>query len=307
MLLFLFYITFASYINKVHCMIWILFTILSATGIFLFFKLIDKHKLSTLNAIVINYLVAAILGFAIADVSLHDLNLLQSSWLLTAIIIGVLFILMFFVLGYSSKVSGMSLTTLAAKMSVVIPMLFSMLYFKEGFTFFKIFGLALALIGLVLAVYKKTSKGTINRQFLVPILLFVGMGMVDALVKYAQETYINNDISALFTASLFSISFLTGVIILLFNLKSFKAFANVKLWLFGIGLGLVNFGSIYFLIRALNSKVFDSSVVFGVNNIGIIVLSAFIGLVWFKEKLSKLNWIGLLICIFAIGILYITK
>ncbi len=288
-------------------MIWILFTILSATGIFLFFKLIDKYKLSTLNAIVINYLVATVLGFSIADTSIPDLNLLQSSWLLTAVIIGVLFILMFFVLGYSSKVSGMSLTTLAAKMSVVIPMLFSMLYFKEGFTFFKIFGLLLALIGLVLAVYKKTSKGTINRQFLVPILLFIGMGMVDALVKYAQETYITNDISALFTASLFSISFLTGVFILLFKSKSFKAFANVKLWLFGIGLGLVNFGSIYFLIRALNSEIFDSSVVFGVNNIGIIVLSAFIGLVWFKEKLSKLNWIGLLVCIFAICILYITK
>lgn len=288
-------------------MIWVLLTILSATGIFVFFKLFDQYKLPNINGIVINYLVAAILGFAISDNRSVVLDIFSESWAPLAIIIGVLFIVMFFVIGYSSIVSGMSLTTLASKMSVVIPILFSILYFGENVTEIKIFGLILAVVGLVLAVFKKQKGGGLSKQFWIPIILFVGMGCVDSLVKYAQETYVNDDISSVFTALLFFVSFLVGLITMLFKPSGFKAFRNPKVLLLGTGLGIVNYGSIYFLIRALNSKVFDSSVIFGINNIGIISLSAIIGYVFFKERLTKMNWIGLMICIVAILVLYITK
>ncbi len=288
-------------------MIWVLLTILSATGIFVFFKLLDKYKLPNLNGIVINYLVAGLLGFAISPNRSLVTEIFQASWAPLAIIIGVLFILMFFVIGYSSTVSGMSLTTLASKMSVVIPILFSIIYFGEPVTNIKVFGLVLALVGLVLAVYKKRKDGKISKQFWVPIILFIGMGCVDSLVKFAQETHISDEISGVFTALLFSVSFLVGVLIMLSKPKTFKAFKNPRLILLGTGLGIVNYGSIYFLIRALNSKVFDSSVIFGINNIGIIALSALIGYVFFKERLTRLNWIGLIVCIVAIAVLYITK
>ena len=288
-------------------MIWILLTILSATGIFLFFKLLDKYKQPTINAIVINYLVAGILGFAIADNRSLVFNLVSESWAPLAILIGVLFILMFFVIGYSSEVSGMSLTTLASKMSVVIPILFSILYFGEDVSKIKILGLLLAIVGLVMAVFKKQKNGKLSKQFWVPVILFIGMGLVDSTVKYAQEMYVSDKISAVFTALLFSVSFVTGIIIMLFRPKGFKDFASPKLLLLGTGLGIVNYGSIYFLIRALNSKIFDSSVIFGINNIGIIALSAVIGFAFFKERLSRLNRVGLFICVLAIGILYITK
>jgi len=133
------------------------------------------------------------------------------------------------------------------------------------------------------------------------------MGVVDSLVKYAQAEYVNDELSSVFTALLFSISFISGMVIMVFRPHFFKYFKNIRLILLGVGLGTVNYGSIYFLIRALNSDVFDSSVIFGINNIGIVSLSAFIGYVFFKERLSKLNWIGLVICLISIGILYITK
>ncbi|MEA1873528.1 MAG: DMT family transporter [Bacteroidota bacterium] len=288
-------------------MIWVLLTILSATGIFVFFKLFDKYKLPNLNGIVINYLVAGLLGFAISPNREMVTEIFNADWALLAIIIGVLFILMFFVIGYSSIVSGMSLTTLASKMSVVIPILFSIVYFGEPVTYIKVFGLILALVGLVLAVYKKRKDGKLSKQFWIPIILFLGMGCVDSLVKFAQETYVSDEISSVFTALLFFVSFLVGLLIMLTRPKTFKAFKKPRLLALGAGLGIVNYGSIYFLIRALNSKVFDSSVIFGINNIGIITLSAMIGFVFFKERLTRLNWIGLIICIVAILVLYITK
>ena len=50
----------------------------------------------------------------------------------------------------------------------------------------------------------------------------------------------------------------------------------------------------------------DSSVIFGVNNIGIVALSVLIGLWFFKEKLLFLNWLGILLSavalfLFALG------
>jgi drug/metabolite transporter (DMT)-like permease len=288
-------------------MIWVLLTILSATGIFVFFKLLDNYKLPNLNAIVINYFVAGLIGIIISPNRGVMLNVFEETWAALAIFIGVLFILMFFVIGYSSIHSGMSITTLASKMSVVIPILFSIIYYHEDLHYPKVIGMILALIGLVMAVFKKQKNGRLSKQFWIPLVLFAGMGVVDSLVKYAQAEYVNDELSSVFTSLLFSISFVSGMIIMAFKPAYFKYFRNIRLVLLGTGLGIVNYGSIYFLIRALNSDVFDSSVIFGINNIGIVSLSAFIGYVFFKERLSKLNWIGLVICLISIGILYITK
>ena len=288
-------------------MIWVLLTILSATGLFVFFKLLDNYKLPNLNAIVINYFVAGLIGIVISPNRGVMLNVFEETWAALAIFIGVLFILMFFVIGYSSIHSGMSITTLASKMSVVIPILFSIIYYHEDLHYPKVIGMILALVGLVMAVFKKQKDGRLSKQFWIPLVLFAGMGVVDSLVKYAQAEYVNDELSSVFTALLFSISFISGMVIMVFRPHFFKYFKNIRLILLGVGLGTVNYGSIYFLIRALNSDVFDSSVIFGINNIGIVSLSAFIGYVFFKERLSKLNWIGLVICLISIGILYITK
>ncbi len=81
---------------------------------------------------------------------------------------------------------------------------------------------------------------------------------------------------------------------------------NAVFW--GACLGLVNFGSIYFLVKALDHHdpvkgIIDSSVIFGINNIGIVSLSVLLGILLFREKLSKVNAAGMALCITAIIIL----
>ena len=46
-------------------MVWIILCAISYIGIFVIFKLIDTFKAPLLNAVVVNYLTATILGFAI--------------------------------------------------------------------------------------------------------------------------------------------------------------------------------------------------------------------------------------------------
>lgn len=286
-------------------MIFILLSILSSTGIFVIFKLINNQQLPVTNIIVINYLTAFLFGYS-QHLS-NPVDALKADWIYYAFLIGVLFIVFFTLISLSSKTVGISITTVASKMSVIIPILFSILFFKEDVMAYKVIGIVLALIGVFFTIYKKDNqvKSNIN-SIILPLALFIGMGVVDSIIKYAQETLISPSENAFFSSTLFFVSFATGLIYTLTNPKILKAFLNIRVYIFGVLLGLANYGSIYFLIAALNSNVLDSSVIFGINNVGIVVLSVFIGILVFKEKISKLNSIGILSSIVAIAALSIS-
>ena len=126
------------------------------------------------------------------------------------------------------------------------------------------------------------------------------MGLVDSLVIYSKETYVDDAAASVFSATLFGFALLAGLSYMLVRPKLLKGFLNPKPWIYGVVLGIVNFGSIYLIIRALNSDIFANSVLYGIVNIGIVSLSVLIGTVFFKEKLTKLNFIGVFLSIVAI-------
>ncbi|HNQ68078.1 MAG TPA: hypothetical protein PKN32_06860 [Bacteroidales bacterium] len=285
-------------------MIWLLFSILSSAGIYVIFKFVDKGKMPLLNIIVINYLIAAIFGFLLAGkFPFHDI--LKSEWLLTGLILGVLLIVLFFMVGLSSAKAGISITTVACKMAVAIPMVFAIIAYKESVGIVKIISIIFALAAVILSVYKKSSTNSkFNKlSIILPLALFIGMGIENSLLIFSKEKYINADMSSVYTASLFSVALLSGLLLISFKPIMIKNFANSKIWLTGTLLGLTNFGSIYFMLRALNSEVFTNSVTYGIVNIGIVTISVLVGTLFFKEKLSKLNISGVVISIIAIILL----
>ena len=68
----------------------------------------------------------------------------------------------------------------------------------------------------------------------------------------------------------------------------------------GVILGVVNYYSIYTLLKALNAENFESSIIFTVNNVAIVMLTTLIGLLLFKERLLTKNWIGIGIAVLSI-------
>lgn len=284
----------------------LLLCILSSTGIFIIFKTIDRIGIPSFPVIVINYLTASLLGFFInaREVSLH--SILDSRWLPLSILIGVLFILMFFLIAFSSRKAGISVTTVASKMSVVFPIAFSMVIDPgDHLTLMKTAAIAAALCGVILTIYKP-GKGKVKSSVVfIPLLLFVGMGIVDSLVKLAQQNYVLDKETALFSAILFLNAFLSGLVALIFYRKGIKQFVRRRTWLWGLLLGTVNFGSIFFLVRALNyvspsGSGLDGSVIFGANNISIVALSVLVGLLVFREKLKFINWVGIVLSALAL-------
>ncbi|MEC8884395.1 MAG: GRP family sugar transporter, partial [Bacteroidota bacterium] len=86
--------------------------------------------------------------------------------------------------------------------------------------------------------------------------------------------------------------------------KQHLAFKNI---IGGIALGIPNYYSIYFLVQALRHPTLESSTVFTLNNVGIVMVATLIGILFFKEKLSPKNWIGIAIAVVSIILIAVVK
>jgi drug/metabolite transporter (DMT)-like permease len=284
----------------------LLLCILSSTAIFVTFKTLHRLRIPAFPVIVINYLAATLLGFMIhrGDIALRSIS--QAPWLPISIIIGIMFILMFFLVAYSTRKAGLSVTTVASKMSVIFPIAFSIIIDPaDQLSLLKTIAIATALSGVLLTVYKPDGDQPDRGVIFIPLLLFVGMGLVDSLVKLAQQSYVSDQNTAIFSAILFLNAFITGLLVAIFHPRYRTYFLKISIWGWGLLLGFVNFGSIYFLVRALHytfpsGKHMDGSVIFGANNISIVALSVFVGLLIFREKLKLVNWVGVVLSALAL-------
>ncbi len=161
----------------------------------------------------------------------------------------------------------------------------------------KITGIILVLVAFYL-IFKPEKGLRINRHFiLLPFLLLLGNGINDSLVKYTQHFYMNND-EGLFLSFVFLIAFIIGFVYLFFSQFIKGRYFSIKSVIGGIVLGSLNYWGAWFFIKSM--EVFQASFLFPVVNIGIVSLSAVASFIIFKENLSKINWIGILVAILAI-------
>lgn len=286
-------------------MLALLFSILCSTSIYILFKLAGKHGAKNQHIIVINYLVATLLGFFLHEGENEELLHPDPQWLGLAILIGVSFVVMFHLIAYASQKAGVSVTSLATRLSVVLPIAFSIYIDPDDFlSLSKVLIILFTLLALFLSVYKKRNGQTSMFSLFLPLVLFIGAGTLDSFVKYGQQHFVGPENLAAFSTYLFLFSFVTALLFSLLNFKEFRSAWPSATWIFGVLLGVMNFGTIYFIVLALESGFADSSVLFAANNISIVVLSVAVALVFFREKLSRLNIIGVLMSIVALILLF---
>ena len=203
----------------------------------------------------------------------------------------------------TAQKNGVSVASVAGKMSVVVPVLFGTFLYQESVTILKVLGILIALLAVYLASVKD-EVDTKSGGILFPILLFFGSGVIDTTLKYVEVNFVPQEEVSLFSGSLFGIAAVFAATIILIQQVRKKTSFGFKNIIAGIALGVPNYFSIIFLIKALQNKDFESSVLFTVNNVGIVILSTFVGLLIFKEKFSLKNKIGVFLAI--LGILLVT-
>lgn len=267
--------------------------------IYVVFKIAKTYACNLSLLITFNYLTATLLGFTFFVKFNFELIDKSKSFLPVAMLLGVLFVIMFFLIGKSSQKAGITVTTLANKLSLIFPVLFSILYFNETISPIKYIGIFLAILAVFLTLFKNEIKRTNLLYIVLPLSIFFGSGIVDSIVKYIQELKINENQIPEFTSFVFLTSFVFCIIILLLKKTKSKLF-HVPTLLLGILLGSANFGSLYFIINALNKSNLSSYQVFTINNMSIVALSAVIGALIFHEKLKKINYIGILLALLSL-------
>ncbi|MCZ4410745.1 EamA/RhaT family transporter [Cryomorphaceae bacterium 1068] len=286
-------------------MIYLLLSIICSTAIYAIFSLFGKYKIDTFQAIVVNYFVASGFGFWYTYSSGGGNYTLAEPWLINAVIVGVLFITLFYIMAITSQRHGVTVTGIATKMSMVIPVFFFLIADEdESWHWAKLTGIILGIIAVLLTTLSGKKKTSLNLAALTPIVLFVGSGLLDLFLALTEKNYLTSDIAYTdFVPVPFGIAATIGTIILIYRGIVKRSRLRIKNIVAGLILGLVNYGSIYFLLRILGSGLIDRSAAIPANNMGVVALSAIVGISLFKEKLSPRKLWGILLALVAIAML----
>lgn len=283
-------------------MIYLILSIITSTLIFIVFKLIARKEISVLPAIVVNYTVCVIEG-TIAEGGLPPIGeLIVKPWFTNTLILGALFISVFYAMAKTVNYSGLAVASIANKLSLVIPVTAAYFLYDETFSVLKITGILVAMIAVILASYKTDREGhrhNFNYYFF-PLLVLIGSGVIDTFTKWNQANYLSNAEFNLFLIFVFGTAACIGWLILFFRFIYLKEQVSAKALGYGVLLGVPNYGTMYFLIAALNQPGWSSSTVFPINNIAIVALSCIVAMALFKEKMSRVNVAGILMSIIAI-------
>lgn len=260
-------------------------------------KLARSHNLQIAQSILVNYAVASALTLLLLKPNLAVLAEPSIHWLLL-ISLGILLPSVFLIMAKAVANAGIALSDAAQRLSLFIPLLMAFLIFAEPLNMSKLAGIALALAALMGLIYRPTKSARKNTKQATWVLIgvWLGYGVIDVTFKQLAKT------GAAFSASLLASFVLSGCLLLLWLLVRKTKWHPASLAA-GIILGLLNFGNIYAYIRAHQTFPENPTLVFTAMNIGVISLGALIGVLLFKEKLHRVNVLGIALAVAAIVLL----
>jgi drug/metabolite transporter (DMT)-like permease len=289
-------------------MIYLIFGIFTNAAIFLVFRAFSIFKIDNMQAIVFNYLFCVITALILIENPsvLTSANYLDS-WSLVAAFIGILLVIGFYAASLTSQLLGVSVVSVASKMSMMFPVLFSLFFMKIAITAFTLWnyaGMLLALIAIYLSSVKRNSgeSKSLHRKgylLLLPFTVFLAGGLIDIGLNYSNHRLITAENVGVYTVVLFAGAAVSGIFSLFFQKGKFQ----LKNLLGGVVLGICNYLSLYFVLKALTAFDNNGAVFYPIYNVGIIMVASFTAMILFKEKLSKINFIGLTMAVLALFLL----
>ena len=286
-------------------MIYLILAILFSTGVFVAMRLFERFGLDNHQALMWNYVFATCTGFVVCDSFETVPQLVSEPWFGLSILTGFWFIFTYLLMTSSTQRSGVTVTSLSSKLSVVLPILAGVVWLGEKLNFVASLGIVLALVALVLVVGGRNTKTVKNQSSgtkswivaLLPVFIFFGTGTGDILMKVTEQQNTEGDLGFMI-AFIYFVALVFGVIIVVWDLARGKSKWQWKSAIGGVGLGVINYFSTYCVYNSM--RYYDNVVLFPIYNIGVVSLTALIGWLCFKEKLTWKNYLGLGIAIIAV-------
>lgn len=280
-------------------MINILLAIFFSSLLYVVFKCFSRFSVNTFQAILFNYIIAFTLGVFLSNGNFHFEEIPEKTWFPFSLVLGFLFITVFYIIAKTTQTNGLTVASVASKMSMIIPILYGIFIFNEQTTLPHQTGIVIALSAVYYASVKPNTEINFS-HFQLPILLFIGAGTIDTLINITQHSFLPKEETSIFSSVTFLAAFGFGLLVFLYKLFKGRVALQLKNIVGGLFLGVPNYFSLYFLTKALQTENMESPTIFTILNIGVILLTTTIGILLFKEKLSKKNYIGILLSIFAL-------
>lgn len=261
-----------------------------------------KNNISMLS---VNYFICMILSVVYTGAG----NLFQTGeGFSTAIGLGVIngffYIASLILFQNSVKQNGVVLSSIFMKLGIMMPLIISIVLFKEMPTVIQIIGFVIAITAIILINLKEKSiddgisENTGNKYPVKIGLIFVlvGCGMADGMSKIYQELGTVR-FEELFLVCTFVIAFLLSVILV--KIKKQRYTQNELLY--GALLGVPNYYSARFLLKALGE--IPAVVAYPTFSIGTIAVITLTGVIAFKEKITKLQMVAIGLIAIAVVLL----
>lgn len=294
-------------------MLYLLASIMLSVLLLLNFRLFPRFQVNTVQAISLNYLACFLTGYLLlpADV-LFTIDLTQT-WTWVALGIGVAFVVTFLLSGASTQRNGITATSLANNLSLVIPVCVSLFVFRSStrpFDALNYLGLVLAVVAVGLSTYRKPADDVpeapvqSRRSALLPLAVFVMYGLTNTAINYMNVRYIatgQNPVVVTLTMVIGAI--IAGLALLLYRVITQRERIERQNLMGAVTLGIPNFLSFYTLVLALSAYRGNGALVYPLYNIGVILVAAGVAALFFREKLLFINKIGLALALLSIALI----
>ncbi|REA57644.1 hypothetical protein DSL64_23175 [Dyadobacter luteus] len=297
-------------------MINFILAVLFTVALYLIMRAYPQYKVNSFHAIVFNYYSCVATGLLLTpDLSVFSQVSATSMGTLLTLSLGTMFVIAFMFIGLTAQKVSVTAASLAGNMSLVIPVLFGLFIFKNNnkeFTALNYTGLLVALVALALGAVQVSDKQTNTTSpknsagylmWLLPVLTFLGSGTNNTLINYLSATYYPPGQSTVFMIIACVGAVLIGTALLIYKLLVQKEKLMARSVLGGLLLGVPNFLSLYFLLKALAAFGNSAAYVFPVYNILTMLVSSFAAWIFYKERLNIYNRIGLLLAVAAIALI----
>ncbi|HWX64840.1 MAG TPA: EamA/RhaT family transporter [Rhodanobacter sp.] len=282
-------------------MIYVLLSVVCSVLVSVLLKLARRSDVDVGQAIAWNYVVAGALTALLLQPSLAMLSEAGAPWL-ALIGLGILLPMIFLALAASVRHAGIVRSDAAQRLSLLMSLLAAFVLFGEQLTTLKAVGIAFGLLALLCMVWRSGHSATHAGAagWLYPLLVFVGFGVIDILFKRVALAGVPLGASL---QVMFALALLVAFALQLWRRLRGHTRFTARSALAGALLGLANFGNILFYLRGHRALPQHPALVFASMNIGVVALGALVGLLVFRERLSRLNLGGVLLALLAIGLI----
>ena len=280
----------------------LIIAVLCSVAVSVLLKVARKRHIEIQQAIAFNYIVALSLSWFLLKPDFKGVEftdfIAQSENTPIFLALGILLPSVFIIMSKAVEFAGIVRSDAAQRLSLFLPILAAFLIFHETLSQSKVVGIVLAFVGLFCLLSKPNQQSAVDfRGILGLIGVWFGYGIIDILFKQVAKS------GGAFPTTLF-IAFSLAACIMFIYLLFKRTQWNVASVVGGIILGVLNFFNILFYIKAHQSFGSNPTLVFAGMNIGVICLGTITGALIFKEKISKVNWLGIVFSLCAIFCLY---